>query len=182
MGIRDAIKELEARLADRLEATADRLPAWLKERGYVLLDVETKSATVNVGKNTWMKNKEDAFVYVSVGGLFPFGYRKVGEEHPFVWLMSDGLSEDEQEVFQAEVSNRLEKLPGGWLNKACARDWPAGRYITSHGDPERVKLAQSDESLESFMKAELEPILALGDEFDAAFAAARGAKRSKVKA
>jgi hypothetical protein len=181
VGIREAVKDLEGRLGDRLEATAERLRAWLTGRGYVLLEVEARFASVNVGKEKWMRNPEEPLICIAVGGLFPFGYRRVEEEHPYVWLYSDGLTEEEQRMFQGEVSRRLENRPGGWLNEECRQDTPAGRYVTSHDDRERARLAQSDESLESFIRTELEPMLLLGDDFDAALETVRSAKRSKGK-
>lgn len=180
-GIRDAIKELEERLANRLNAVAERLRPWLEAKGFVLLDVETKYAAVNVGKAGWVKNKEEVWVYITIAALFPFGYRRVEEEHPHVWIRSDGLSRSEQEAFQTEVSNRFKNRPGEWLNEECSRDWPAGRYIKTHGDVERSRLAQSEDAMEAFMKAELEPLLALGDDVDAALRAARGVKPSKAR-
>lgn len=182
MGIREAIKELEDRLGDRLEAVAERLGPWLTARGYEVAGVETKYAAVNIVKKGWMKNRDEAFIYVAIAGLFPFGYRRVDEEHPYVWLRSEELTEAEEQVFQAEMSSRLKDTPGGWLNEYCTQSDPVGRYIVSYGDPERARLAQSDESLEQFIKAELEPILALGDGFDAALKTARGAKTPGVKA
>src|SRR5688572_7024139 len=173
VGLRDAIKELEDRLADRLEAVAERLRPWLMNQGYVLLDVEKRYATVNVGKASWMKDPEEALIYISIASLFPFGYRRVDEEHPSVWLLSDGLPKPEQEIFQAEVLKRLKNRPEEWINEDCDQDGPAGRYIRSHGDVERACLAQSQEALEKFIKAELEPMLLLGGDFDAALEAAR---------
>lgn len=181
VGIRDAIKELEGRLAGRLEATAQRLRPWLTERGYMMLDVDTKRAVLNVGKVPWMKTDEEALIYISVGALFPFGFRRNQEEHPYVWLMADGLPEDEQKAFFADVSNRVENRPGGWVNQECDPEWPVGRYIRSHRDPERAQLAQSDESLELFIKTELQPILALTGDFEAALEAIRSTKRPKGK-
>lgn len=181
VGIREAIKELEDRLGDRLETVAERLRPWLATRGYELFHVERKYAAVNIVKKGWMKDPDEARIYIAIVGLFPFGYRRVEEEHPYVWLLSDGLTEDQQEVFRADLSSRLKDRPGGWLNEDCAEDSPVGRYVTSHGDAERTRLAQSDESLESFIKAELDPMLSFGTDFDAAFEAVKNAKRTQVK-
>lgn len=182
VGIRDAIKELEDRLGDRLEAVAERVRPWLESRGYMLLSVDRKSAGLDIGKDAWMKNREESFIWLTVDALFPFGYRKVSEEHPYVWLSSSGLAEDEQTLFLAEVSQRLRDRPGGWLNEDCHLEAPAGRYIESHRDSERARLAQSEDALESFIKTELDPLLALGAEFDSALQAVRGNRRVKARA
>lgn len=180
-GIRDAIKELEERLGARLKAAGERLRPWLEGQGFTLLDVETKYAGVKIGKSQWMENKEDPLIHIYMGGLLPFGYRRVDDEHPYVWLIADSLSEKEQEVFQADLSARLKDRPGEWLNEHCDLDWPVGRYVESYGDLERARLVQSEDAFESFMKAELEPLLAMGGDIDAALLAARGGRPSKVK-
>lgn len=169
----EAILELEERLGNRLEAIADRLRPWLESRGYMLLDVQRRYANVNVGKRGWMKKREEPLIYISVAALYPFGYCRVDEEHPYVWLLAHGLSDDEQVAFQTYLTDRLKSHSEGWINEHCGQDSPAGRYVTSHGDSERIALAQSDEALEAFIRNELEPMLALGGEIDAALVTAR---------
>jgi hypothetical protein len=182
VGIRDALKELEERLQNRLEAVAERLRPWLDERGYVLFDVGTRNADLEVVKPTWLKTKNEPLIWISVFALFPYGFRKVEEEHPFIWLYSKGLPKNEVEPFRAELAHRLKNRPERWINDECDLYCPAGMYITSHGDKERIDLARSEETLEDFVKTNLLPMLALGDDIDAALEAVHGPlKAKKVK-
>ena len=109
----------------------------------------------------------------SWGHLYPYGFRRVAEEHPFVWLYTDALSDVEKERFHHALHTRLGQLPGGWFNEECDPDQPVGCYITAYGDLERSQLASDAPALTEFIKAELEPILAMSDDFDAALRAAR---------
>ena len=173
VGIWQAISDLEERMAERLEAVAEGLRSWLEARGYLLLDVDRKYAAVNVGKHSWMTKKNEPLIYISLCALYPFDYRKVDEDHPYVWVQTDGLTREAQEAFKVELANRVDGKPGGWINKDCDRYSPVGRYIHSYGDAERAQLAQSLEAMEAFIKAELEPMLALGPDIDAALQAVK---------
>src|SRR5687767_361625 len=102
--LRLALSELETRLSDHLELVAQRLAPWLEPKRFVYLDVERRQATINVGKTSWMKNKEEARIYISVAALFPFGFRKVQEEHPYVWVYAYGLSKQEQSDFRDAIT------------------------------------------------------------------------------
>lgn len=179
IGIRDALKELEERLQNRLETVAERLRPWLDEKGYVLFDVGTKNADLDIVKPTWLKSKSEALIWISVFALFPYGYRKVEEEHPFIWIYSKGLPKNEWEPFRAELTHRLKNRPERWINDECDAYCPAGMYITSHGDKERIDLVRSEEALEDFIKTNLSPMLALGEDIDAALETAHGPLKSK---
>ena len=101
----------------------------------------------------------------------PNGFRKVEEENPFVWVCSYGLDRDER-VVREQLTERLKGKTGGWLNEDSGRDAPAGRYIRTHGDRERLELAHSPEAIAAFAKEILPPILALGDDIEEALRAA----------
>ncbi len=179
-GLREALKELEERLGDNLEALAERLHPWLEERGYVLTGVDRKVASISVGKGAWMKKRDEPLIDVVVAAVYPFGYRRVLKEHPYVWLWAGGLKEDEQIAFQSELSIRLKRQPGGWINDECDAGHPVGRYITTHRDIERARLAQSADEMEEFIRSALESMFALAPQIDAALAVAVGHKGVRV--
>ena len=170
VGIWDAIKELEDRLSDRLEGVVEELRPWLKTLGYDIFDVDRKYAGFYVTKPGWLNKKGDALIFISVGALYPVGFRKVAEEHPYFQVRCD-LPRADQDRFLVDLSTRLKKLPGGWINEDCDRRSPAGRSVRSHGDAERLNLAQDDSAMAAFIRSELEPLLALGAEIDGALAA-----------
>lgn len=174
VSFREAMADLEERLGSHLDAAAESLRPWFGERGYGFLEVETKHARLNVARSSWLNKKKQPYVWFMLDAVFPYGYRKVQEEHPFVWVDARNLERDDRSTFQEHLTNRLRGKEGDWLNEGCSRDYPAGRYIVTHGDRERVALAQASEGLASFVREAFTPILALGDDVEAALRATLG--------
>lgn len=172
VALREAMTELEERLSERLEKAAESLQPWLEEQGYSLVEVEAKYARVNVARASWMnKKRQQPWVWFALDALFPYGFRRVQEEHPLVWVMTYNLEKDDRRVFQEHLTNRLKGKGGDWINEDCGRDYPAGHYITTHGDRERLVLAQSPDALVTFARQALASILVLGDDVEAALLA-----------
>ena len=167
LAIWDAINELEGRLSDRFEGSVDRLRPWLAERGYEVVEINPKWSSVYVAKDSWFRKREEELVSIGVGAVLPYGFCRVDDEHPYVWVAIGHMDEDEQEAFNAQLTERLRRRPGGWINDKCYDDYPAGRHITSHGDSERIALAKSEEAMESFMKSALESVMALEGDIEA---------------
>jgi hypothetical protein len=57
------------------------------------------------------------------------------------------LEKDDRRVFQQHLTNRLKGKGGDSINEDCGRDYPAGHYISTLGDRERLALAQAPEAL-----------------------------------
>jgi hypothetical protein len=169
VALREAMTELEQRLSERLERAAESLQPWLEEEGYSFLEVEAKYARVNVARDSWMNTKKkQPWVWFSLDAVFPYGFRKVQEDHALVWVLTYNLEKDDRRVFQEHLTNRLSRKGGDWINENCGRDYPAGRYISTHGDRERLALAQTPEALATFAREALASILVIGDDVDAA--------------
>ena len=169
VALREAMTELEERLSERLERLGESLQPWLEEQGYSFVEVEARYARVNVARASWMnKKKQQPWVWFGLDALFPYGFRKVQEEHPLVWVMTSNLEKDVRRVFQEHLTNRLRGKGGDWINEDCGRDYPAGHYIPTHGDRERLALAQNPEALATFSREALASILVLGDDVEAA--------------
>jgi len=169
VALREAMSELEERLSERLEKTAESLRPWLEEQGYSFVEVEAKYARVNVARASWTnKKKQQPWVWFVLDALFPYGFRRVQEEHPLVWVTTYNLEKDDRRVFQEHLTNRLRGKGGDWINEDCGREYPAGHYISTHGDRERLAMAQSPEALTTFARDALASILVLGDDVDAA--------------
>jgi hypothetical protein len=168
VALREAMTELEARMSERLEKAVESLRPWLDERGYAFVEAETKYARINVARAGWLNKRQQPWVWFVLDAVFPYGFRKVEEEHALVWVLTYNLEKDDRRVFQEHLTNRLRGRGGDWINEDCGRDYPAGHYISTHGDRERLALAQTSEALVAFALEALEPILALGDDVDAA--------------
>jgi hypothetical protein len=169
VALREAMTELEERLSERLERAAEFLQPWLEEQGYSFIEVEAKYARVNVARASWLnKKRQQPWVWFALDALFPYGFRKVQEEHPLVWVWTYNLEKDDRRVFQEHLTNRLRGKGGDWINEDCGRDYPAGHYISTHGDRERLALAQMPEALGTFAREALASIFVLGDDVEAA--------------
>lgn len=169
VALREAMADLEDRLSERLKRAAESLRPWLEEEGYSFVEVEARYARVNVARAGWLSRKnEQPWVWFAVGALFPYGFRKVQEEHPLVWVMSSNLEKDDRRMFQEHLTDRLRGKGGDWVNEDCGRDRPAGHYISTHGDRERLALAQTSDALAAFVREALASILPLGDDVEGA--------------
>jgi len=175
VSFREAMADLEDRLGARLEAAVEALRPWLDEQGYGFLEVEPKYARINVARSGWLnKKRPQPWVWFTLDALLPYGYRKVQEEHPSVWVATQNLEKDDRTAFQQHLADRLKGRDGEWINEDCSREYPVGRYISSHGDSQRVALAQAPEAMASFAREVLTPILALGGDVEAALLATLG--------
>jgi hypothetical protein len=165
--------DLEERLGARLDAASELLRPWLEERGFPFLEVEEKYARINIARANWLSKKQP-WVWFTLDALLPYGYKRVQEEHPYVWVDTRNMERPDRSKFQEYLTNRLKGKEGGWLNDDCSRDHPAGRYIESYSDRERLALAQSSEAIAAFAREVLPPILALADDVEAALKATLG--------
>lgn len=166
--LRDAFSELEDRMTERLTRVVEGLKPWCHSSGLTYVECDAKYAGVNVAKASWMSNDVSPRVYYLIGGMFPSGFRKVVDPHPSIWVWTYGMSGPEQNAFRERLAERLAAKPDAWINEECTKRGPAGIYIRSHGDAERVLLAQSDERLEQFLKAQIEKAMSIAGDIDAA--------------
>jgi hypothetical protein len=170
IALRDAVGELEDSLTARLTSVAERVSPWCEEHGFRCLPCHRRYAAINVAKPSWMDSQDTPRVYISVAALFPAGFRKVVDPHPSIWVYSYGLAKQEQGPFRDALSRRLVDRPGNWINDDCKKIGPAGHYVTSHGDPERIALARSEELLEAFVREQLALALTVVGDVDSALA------------
>jgi hypothetical protein len=161
VGLWQAIKDLEERLGDSLKRVADRLTPWLSDQGFSLLDVSTKDASIEFAQLEWLNKKEEPLITASIAEMFPFGYRRVKDEHPYIWLYAEALPEDQREVFHADSTQKLKTHTDGWINENCDVDWPVGRYCSQYADKDRIALASSEEALEEFVRGRLQEFMTI---------------------
>ncbi len=155
VALREAMTELEGRMSQRLEKAAESLQPWLEEQGYAFVEVEAKYARVNVARASWMnKKRQQPWVWFALDALFPYGFRKVQEEHPLVWVVTSNLEKDDRRVFQEHLTNRLRGKGGDWINEDCGRDYPAGHYISKHARRSRQDITYPPRHSAHFVRPE----------------------------
>jgi hypothetical protein len=175
VAFREALGEFEARLDAGLEAAVDLVRPWLEQLGYGFVEVQTKYARINVARQTWVERKsKQPCVWFTLDAVFPYGYRKVNEDFPLVWVVTKNLEKEARATFQTQLASQVKGREGDWINEWCDRDYPLGHYIESKDDLERLTLALAPEALASFVRDSFTPILAFGDDVDAALRATLG--------
>jgi hypothetical protein len=108
-------------------------------------------------------------VYVSVGAFAPSGYRKVKDEHPFLWVYVQNLhllkvKDSEREKFAKELRLRLGDASRDWAHEdANDPDQPLGKYLTDISDQDRVRLVADPDRLFEFATAGFEQLFTLAD-------------------
>lgn len=83
---RDAVEATEEKLEGNLRRVGDRVAEWLKPGGFELW-VEGDAAEFNAYRSSWVYKEEGGPVVVlSVGSLYPNGYRKVHSDDPYLGI------------------------------------------------------------------------------------------------
>jgi len=81
---------------------------------------------------------------------------------------------DHRSTFREHLANWLKGRKGEWINDDCGREYSAGCDISSHGDSKHLALAQAPGAMASCAREAPTPILALGDDVEAALRATLG--------
>jgi hypothetical protein len=172
IGLQDGFEELQDRLARRLDGLVRALEPWAAAQGYSL-DLDKKHAEVLLTKETWRDAVGSPRVSLTVGGLYPYGYRRVVSEHPYLWIYTPSLNDGAVEAFKENLSVLLGPDLLGWTHDECDDDGPFGRYIETHTDVERAALASDDEALRSFVQTQATVLMALGPHIETALLSPR---------
>jgi hypothetical protein len=167
VGLQDGFEELQDRMARRLEGVVRALEPWATTQGYSL-DIDKKYAEVLLTKEAWRDADGNPRVSLTVGGLYPHGYRRVTSEHPYLWIYTSCLSDEALRAFKEEMSARLGPSRGEWAHDECDDGGPFGRYVETHTDVERAALAGDDEALRTFVQAQADTLVAIGEHVERA--------------
>ena len=131
---RDAVEATEDKLEDTFKRVGDRLAGVAEAQG-IQLWVEHGAAEFDAYRPSWVRDKEHgAVVYLSVGDLYPNGYRNVDSDRPYLGvytreLRTLGLKGPAREEFSKSLRSRWGNLLDEWKNEPEDRQYPALEYV-----------------------------------------------------
>lgn len=169
MGLFEAYEELEDRIGETIQEVGERVGAWLGERGYQS-DTDAKEPAFSAWKDEWRhRRRDEPLVYISVGAFAPSGYRKVKDEHPFLWVYVQNLhllkiKDSERDKFAKELRLRLGDAARDWAHEdANDPDQPLGKYLTDISDQDRVRLVAEPDRLFEFATSGFEQLFSVSE-------------------
>jgi hypothetical protein len=168
--LRDAYDDLMDRMGESMAGVCGRVENWLGEQGYESYS-EPKGPEITAWKAGWEKPRGQGLVVLYVGDFAPLGYGKVGCDHPYLWVNTEGLDrirlKDPDRVrFARDLKAALGPAVTKWEHQDCDQAAePLGRYRTDINEMQRVELAAHPARLVEFVQTcftelfELTPII-----------------------
>ncbi|MBA3231792.1 MAG: hypothetical protein H0T05_03140 [Acidobacteria bacterium] len=168
-GLLEAFEELQDRMLDVIDDGGERLKRWAEQHDCII-DVQAKEPSYHFYKEAWKnRRKDDALVYFTLADFAPVGYRKVKNDHPYVWLYTDNLQmmrmkEPDRVEFARQLRANLGDSAARWSHpETIDADSPLGRYMTDVSDADRVRLVAEPDELLKFATTAIEDALLLSD-------------------
>jgi hypothetical protein len=172
VGLIDAHETLQDRLEEQIQIVADRVGRWARPHGFEV-DSSPRFAEINAWRPAWADRRKDPKVFLTVGGFYPLGFRKVETTHPYVWVYTSNLEQYKlKEPQRIEFAHALRTALGD-----RAKDWeahdvddlerPLGRYFVEYDDTFRAKLLLDPEALFEFCTKHFPTLFSIADIIDA---------------
>ena len=133
--------------------------------------MEHGSAEFDAYRPSWVRDEEQgAVVYLSVGDLYPNGYRNVDSDRPYLGvytreLRTLGLKGPAREEFSKSLRSRWGNLLDEWKNEPEDRQYPALEYVVVPPE-ERTLLMMDADKLYAFAVSTFSRLLRLADGID----------------
>jgi hypothetical protein len=167
VGLIEAHETLQDRLEEQIQIVTDRVGRWARPHGFEV-DSSPRFAEINAWRPVWADRRKEPRVFLSVGGFYPIGFRKVDAPHPYLWVYTSDKLKDS---LRTEYAHRLRAALGAQANEWEAHDvddWsPLGRYLVEYDNMFRVKLLLDAEALFDFCTKHFPSLFALADAIEA---------------
>jgi hypothetical protein len=172
VGLIDAHETLQDRLEEQIQIVADRVGRWARPQGFEV-DSSPRFAEINAWRPAWADRRKDPRVFLTVGGFYPLGFRKVETSHPYVWVHTSNLEQYKlKEPQRIEFAHALRTALG-----ERAREWeahdvddlkgPLGSYLVEYDETLCAKLLLDPDGLFEFCTKHFPTLFALADTIDA---------------
>jgi hypothetical protein len=172
VGLIDAHETLQDRLEEQIQSVADRVGRWARPQGFEV-DSSPRDGEINAWKPAWADRRKDPKVFLTIGGFYPIGFRKVEDSHPYMWVYTMNLEQYKlKEQQRTAFAHALRTALGGRAREWEAHDvddleGPLGRYLVEYDTTFRVKLLPDPDALFEFCTKQFESLFALADTIDA---------------
>jgi hypothetical protein len=152
-----------------LTDVGEELAKWADQRGYSL-ETDARGAEYMLWKSDWANRRNDAAVWLTVGGFAPEGYRKCKSDHPYIWV---GLALENLRVksslhteFVRELRTALGDGLKDWQDPEVEDSHPLGRYLKDYDDSQRLQWMITPAGLTEFVKSAFEQLFPLAEPID----------------
>jgi hypothetical protein len=171
-GLIEAHETLQDRLEEQIETVADRIGRWARPQGFDV-DSSPRDVEINAWKPAWADRRKEPRVFLTVGGFYPIGFRRVDAAHPYLWVRAENLAEYRlRETQRTAFAHDLRAALGEGAREWEAHDvddleGPLGRYLSEYDDTFRAKLLPDSDALFDFCTKHFPTLFSLADVIDA---------------
>src|SRR5436309_185518 len=165
-GVLEAFDGLVCLMQDIVEASLRKVAVVATEKG-LSSDVNLKRPSIWFWKREWENRKKEPGISFEVFDFAPADYGKDVEDHPSMWVMTDGFSKlkmrEGSEDFGRAVRAALSpELLAKWSHEdADLSDSPLGRECHDLCETDRVRLMAEPEALGRFIVERMDEFMEL---------------------
>jgi hypothetical protein len=172
VGLIEAHDTLQDRLEEQIQIVAERVGRWARPQGFEV-DSSPRVAEINAWRPAWADRRKDPRVFLTVGGFYPIGFRKVEASHPYAWVITSNLEqyklkEPQRTAFAHALRTALGERAKEWeADDVDDLESPLGRYLVEYDNTFRAKLLLDPDALFEFCTRHFPTLFSLADTIDA---------------
>lgn len=171
MSLLQAHRDIQPKIEQVIELTEGRLKPWAAAHGFEM-SATPREARFDLWRAGWADKRKGPKVKLTIGGFAPFGFRKVDEEHPYLWVHTEleafKVKEPERVAFAERVRRRLGESAKDWADHNTDDGWaPFGRYLDGYDNRARAELVTGADKLYTFCTEHLPAVITLADPLEA---------------
>lgn len=173
LDLQDAFRALNDRIRLTIEGALQKTERWLDEQGY-RCEFDAKSPEVTAWKPSWEAKRGRPCVRLKVAGFAPFGYARNTPAHPYLWVLTEELSqlklkEGDRVQFARQLREALGPSASKWdHDEVSDADEPLGKYLGEIADKRRIELVADPNQLVQFLRASFAELFEMTPILDAA--------------
>jgi hypothetical protein len=172
VGLNEAYRATQERMEQAVDVAGERIARWAREQGFDG-EMSAREGEFSAWRPGWYdKRKDEARVYLALGGFCPIGFRKIDENHPYLWVNTWPLDRfkvkaPERVKFAQALRTALGAEARSWQDENIDdADHPLGRYLRQYDNAARARLLMDPDSLVSFCQEHLPVVFKLADVID----------------
>ena len=171
VGLIDAHETLQDRLEEQIQIVADRVGRWARPHGFEV-DSSPRFAEINAWRPAWADRRKEPRVFLTVGGFYPAGFRKVDAAYPYAWVYTMNLAdyklkEPQRTAFAHALRTALGDRAIEWdADDVDDLEGPLGRYLVEYDNTFRAKLLLDPDALFAFCTTHFPNLFSVADTID----------------
>jgi hypothetical protein len=172
VGLMEAQKTTQEHVENALESAGERLTRWVREQGFDGA-MSARDAEYHTWRPAWYdKRKDEAKVFLTLGGFCPVGFRKVDAKYPYLWVNTYTLDRfkikpPDRTKFAQGLRAALGPEATSWdVEDVDDADAPLGRYLREYDNAARARLLLDSDAFVNFCRTHLPVLFSLADVID----------------